>query len=66
MMVKLSAGSLWIETFEGSRPRLRRTRQAMGIQSSGTARAWLFAFRSRLEESLGADLEIGKVRRNSW
>ncbi len=38
---KRSAGSLRIETVEGRRPRLRRARQAMGVQSSRTSQSWL-------------------------
>ena len=36
----LSAGSLRIETFEGSRSRLRRTRAAMGIESDFDGGEW--------------------------
>src|SRR4051794_17753170 len=39
---KRSAVSLRIETFEGRRPRLRRTRQAMGVQSSRTSQGDCF------------------------
>jgi hypothetical protein len=44
-------GSLRIETFEGSRPRLRWTRQAMGIES----------IRRRREYLLGRRRECGRV-----
>ena len=59
----LSAGSLRIETFEGSRPRLRRTRGAMGIQSLSGIRRDVFAPRGVAKDGLDVPSGMRKTSR---
>lgn len=62
---ELSAGSLQIETFEGRRLCLRRTWQAMGVQSSGIAQGGPFSIAGigAREKRWGLETERGTAER---